>query len=312
MKYYLAPLEGITGYLFRNTIEECFPGTVDKYFTPFFTPHTKRTMNTKEMNDILSEHNKGICLIPQILTNSSEDFLLFEKDMHDFGYPEVNINLGCPSNTVFNKGRGSGALRDPYKLDEFLYGVYEKKTGPVSVKTRLGVMEPEEFYELLEVYNKYPMEELIIHVRVRQEFYKGLPHQDMFVYAMKNSKNPLCYNGDLWGRAELDALTALTEKETGSVPVSVMAGRPAVANPAVFRELAGGPELTRKELKHYLEVLRDTYREIYVTDSNVLYKMKEIWTFMIRRFPGEEKNYKKILKAKKLEEYKALERAILG
>lgn len=311
MKYYLAPLEGVTGFRFRNTIHECFDG-VDKYYTPFFKAHTKRNMNSKEMNDILPDNNKGIYLVPQILTNNADDFLNFEQDMHDHGYREVNINLGCPSGTVFNKGRGSGMLRDTDKLDELLYYIFTRKTGPVSVKTRLGVSDPEEFYKILEIYNRYEMEELIVHVRVRQEFYKGLPHQDMFVYAMKNSKNPLVYNGDIWCLEDQEELLGLVKKETGKEPAAIMVGRGAVSNPAIFRELRGGALLTDKELADYLLKLQMTYKEAYGSDVNVLYKMKEIWFYLMRRYPEEAKNYKKILKAKTLEEYRIYERAILG
>ena len=82
------------------------------------------------------------------------------RKMMDFGYREVNLNLGCPSGTVVAKGKGSGFLSFPEKLDAFLDEIYSglADTGlDISVKTRIGRYEQDEFYELLDIYNKYPI-----------------------------------------------------------------------------------------------------------------------------------------------------------
>ena len=99
MKYYFAPMEGITGYIYRNVHHRFFPG-MDKYFSPFISPGTKKTMTPKELRDILPENNQDYTLIPQILTNRSGDFLRLCRDLKEYGYKEVNLNLGCPSGTV--------------------------------------------------------------------------------------------------------------------------------------------------------------------------------------------------------------------
>ena len=120
MKFYLAPLEGITGFIYRNALHDFYGTGVDKYFTPFLTPHTKCSFNAKERKDIIPEHNQGMYTVPQVLTNSAEDFLRIEKDLKEIGYEEININLGCPSGTVASKGRGAGFLARPQELDHFL------------------------------------------------------------------------------------------------------------------------------------------------------------------------------------------------
>ena len=66
MLFYLAPMEGITGYIVRNAYAHYFP-YIDKYFTPFIIPNKSRRLKTKELRDILPENNKGITIIPQIL-----------------------------------------------------------------------------------------------------------------------------------------------------------------------------------------------------------------------------------------------------
>ena len=73
MKFYLAPMEGLTTYIYRTAYHRYFH-PMDKYFTPFIVPHINKDFNTREKNEILPEHNRGQNLIPQILTNNAEDF----------------------------------------------------------------------------------------------------------------------------------------------------------------------------------------------------------------------------------------------
>ena len=198
MEFYFAPLEGITGYLYRNAFEQSYGG-VKKYFTPFLTPHTDKSFNTREKNDVLPEHNEGLYVVPQILTNCAEDCIRVARDLQKLGYEEINLNLGCPSGTVVSRGRGAGFLAEPKKLDAFLEQVVSELSDMrISVKTRIGVKEPEEFETLLSVYNRYPLEELIIHPRVREDYYKNKPNWEIFEKALQESKNPVCYNGDIF------------------------------------------------------------------------------------------------------------------
>ena len=107
MKFYLAPMEGITGYIYRNAYEKYFHN-VDRYYTPFIIPNQSRKFKTRELTDILPENNKAKNVIPQILTNDAEGFIHTATRLEEFGYEEVNLNLGCPSSTVVTKFRGSG------------------------------------------------------------------------------------------------------------------------------------------------------------------------------------------------------------
>ena len=308
MNFYLAPLEGITTYTFRQVIHEYFGrGIIDKYYTPFLVPHVKRTMIDKEKNEILPENNPGISLVPQVLTDSVEDFLRFEAEMRYYGYEEININLGCPSGTVTSKGRGSGFLARTYELEKFLDGVYSHTMVRVSLKTRIGVTDPSEFEDLLEIYNKFPVYELTVHPRVKTEKYEGVPHRDIFLETLKESKNPLIYNGDIWKINDYQNLISEIEKNSSkdSKPTfgGVMMGRPLIANPALVRQIRSGERLTAGELKTFLEALKEAYRKtLKGGDLQVLYKFKELWYYMIRLFPDNEKTLKKIRKARNLQE----------
>ena len=98
-------MEGITGYVFRNAHFHIFGG-VDAYFTPFLATHKTKELTTREKNDILPDHNQGVPVIPQLLSDDGEDFIRTAQILKTYGYREVNLNLGCPSRTVVAKGKG--------------------------------------------------------------------------------------------------------------------------------------------------------------------------------------------------------------
>ena len=196
MRYYFAPLEGLTDSIYRRLHHKYFPG-LDRYYMPFLSPTIHRTLTHREDRELPLADSVPFTAIPQVLTKVPEDFLWAAQVCADRGYEEVNLNVGCPSGTVVAKGKGSGMLRSPEALDRFFDAVFSASPLPISVKTRLGVESAEEFPALLEVFNRYPIKELTVHPRVRKEFYGGSVHRDWFDYAYENSRNPLCYNGDI-------------------------------------------------------------------------------------------------------------------
>ena len=297
MKLYTAPLEGITGHIFRRTFHECFGGA-DKYFVPFIKPNQKGHLSTRERQDVLPENNPGMYTVPQILTNSAEDFLKTTKKLQQYGYREVNLNLGCPSRTVITKGRGSGFLAYPEKLDEFLYEVFEKTEAEVSAKTRIGRDSPEEFERILEIYNRYPMKELIIHPRIQKEFYTGSPHMEVFETAAKKSRNPLCYNGDIFRVEDYENVRVRFPQIQ-----SVMLGRGILKNPGLPRQLAGGKAMEKQELRRFHDLLYARYAEELSGEKTILFKMKELWSFLAPIFTDYEKYAKKIRKAERCKVY---------
>lgn len=152
MQYYLAPLEGVTTQVYRNAYHKYFC-PMDKYFTPFLVPHTKKGFSAKEIREINPDNNKGLYVVPQILSNQAEDTVNTIHKLENYGYKEVNLNLGCPSKTVVSKNRGSGFLAMPEELDHFLEEIFEKTEVKISVKTRIGRDEPDEFYKLMKLYS---------------------------------------------------------------------------------------------------------------------------------------------------------------
>ena len=296
MNLHFAPLEGITTCIYRNTHAALFDGC-DSYWAPFIAPSNNERISRKRVRDILPERNGNLPLRVQVLANQPESFLLFAQKLLELGYTEVNLNLGCPSGTVVNKGRGAGQLRDPNALEQFLDAIFSKTPLVVSLKTRIGFADRAEFERLTEIYNRYPLSLLVIHPRVRADFYQGSPDLDAFSFAYSNAKHPLCYNGDIGTQKDyariLERFPALNH---------IMIGRGAIQNPAIFRELKGGPPLTTEELLAFSTKLAENYWEELQSDTFTLQKMKEVWLYMIQTYPQEKKIAKAIKKATRLAE----------
>ena len=320
MDIYFAPMEGITGYVFRNAHHQ-FYGSIAQYFTPFIAPSRSRRMTARELQDILPDHNQGINVLPQLLTNRAEDFIWAAERIREFGYTEVNLNLGCPSGTVVSKYRGSGFLALREELDRFLEEVsssMQKMGLSFSVKTRIGKEKPEEFQELLQIFNRYPLEKLIIHPRVQTDFYKNRPNWEVFRKAEEDSRNPLCYNGDIFSGDSYR-----TFAETFPQVKAVMLGRGILQNPALAEEICSKKESgrsrmgiakvrtntedsERQRLRCFHDAVLAGYQEAIPGDRNVLFKMKELWSYLGVRFEGGERLLKRLKKAGRMEEYKAV------
>lgn len=298
MKYYLAPMEGITGHVYRNAYKKYFDN-IDKYFTPFIVPNQSLSLKTKELRDLLPENNLGLNIVPQILTNDAEGFILTANKLKQLGYDEINLNLGCPAGTVVSKKRGSGFLAFKDELDKFLDEIYKTCDMKVSVKTRLGKDSPEEFYKLIEIYNKYPLEELIIHPRTREDFYGNTPNLKIFEEALTLSKHSICYNGDIFTASNYNDI-ADKFKEIDKV----MLGRGILANPGLIGEIKENKFLTKETLKDFHDELFENYTILLNEDKNAMYRMKELWGYMSHIFTNNKKYYKKIKKAQKAKDYK--------
>ena len=295
MRYYFAPMEGITDSIFRRAHHRYFGG-VDRYFMPFISPTIHRALTHKEDRELPVADSVDFVAIPQILTKVPEDFLWAAEQCRDRGYTEVNLNVGCPSGTVVSKGKGSGMLRDPQALDLFLEEIFSKSPLPISVKTRLGLEKSEEFPAILEVLNQYPIKELTIHPRVRKQFYNGSADMEMFDYAVANSRNPLCYNGDI-----LSVEQAKQLQEKYPQIQSVMIGRGLIADPGM---LSGSAD--KAALEGFMQELMAVYEVEFGGSRNAIFRLKENWGFLHDRFEGSEKLWKRLRKTTDAAEFKSI------
>lgn len=297
MQLSFAPMEGISSRLYRQTHTRLFGG-VEEYFAPFIAPDGSGKFKASALRDILPENNARLRLIPQLLVNRAEPFLQVARQLQELGYEEVNLNIGCPSGTVVAKHKGAGMLLDLRTLDDCLAEIFSRCPIAVSIKTRMGMERTEEFAGILEIYNKYPVKRLIIHARARAGMYKSEVDLPAFLAALPQCRCPVWYNGDIFSPADMAKLAGAAGL------AGVMLGRGAVADPALPRLIRGGDALRAGELKAFHDALLARFLGEGLGEQAAMARLKELWFYMLYKFPDSKKEAKRLLKAQKLSDYR--------
>lgn len=318
MQYYFAPLEGITGYVYRTTHHAFFPG-VDRYYIPFAAPNYTKHFKNKEKQDMDPANNAGLHAVPQILSNKADETLWAIEEMADRGYEEINLNLGCPMPTVAKKKKGSGLLKYTDELDAYLSGVFEglsrrdasRPDVKISIKTRLGTDTTEEAEGLVRIYNRYPLSELIVHPRSQKDLYRGKADREAFLLVLRESTNPVVYNGDLQTPQDVEEIAEICAREGRNMD-SMMIGRGLLADPSLVRQCRSGAKVTAGELGAFHDALYRRFQETLPGDAVVLSHMKELWFYMGNLFPDGAKCLKEIRRSTRRAEYEAAVRVLLS
>lgn len=180
------------------------------------------------------------------------------------------------------------------------------KNGPlrISIKTRIGKENPAEWERLLAIYEKYPLEELIVHPRVQTDFYKNRVNLEAFARAEKNSRHSLCYNGDI-----VDAASAAHIREGFPSVDKFMIGRGLIKHPWLLEELSGGRQEKQERKERFFRfhnAILEGYRQQMSGDKNTLFKMKELWAYWGENFADADRHLKKIRKCERAAEYECL------
>ncbi len=305
MLFSLAPMEGVTGHVFRRVHAGCF-GALGRYYTPFLAPpRLGSAFGGRAREELDRANNEGLDVVPQLLTRDADEFVWASELLRDMGYAQVNLNLGCPSNIVVAKGKGSGALRDPEALGAFLSDVCARSALPVSVKTRLGLADPTEYARLLAVFCRLPLAELIVHPRVQKDRYAGPVRPGLYGDTLAAAPFPVAYNGDVFSPADYDVLV-------GAYPATrhVMLGRGVLANPALPRMLAGGAALTREELADFHGGLYGAYRA--EMGDKAVFRMKEWWSYASSCFCEPGRVYRQVREVRTARDYEAAVERVLN
>ncbi len=331
MKYYMAPMEGVTGYQYRMTYHQ-FYQDADRYFTPFLVG---KKLSAREKSEVSLTNNAGMNLIPQILTNRADEFVYVANHLKwDYGYEEVNLNLGCPSGTVASKNRGSGFLRVLDELEEFLDYIYANAETKISIKTRIGVEDASNWPEILDLYLKYPMSELIVHPRTQKQGYGGAPDLEAFALAVEKlaAKEqssgvhiPLIYNGNVNSVADRDLVADKFPTIDG-----MMCARGMIADPGLIPRLMRTPiakptevllsDLRKKErdglakywtdeevetFRSFMNAVFQTYKKDNLSEKNMLFKVKELWSYWYKNFGNADQVLREVQKSTGALEYGA-------
>jgi len=297
---YLAPLRGLTDYIYRNTYSRHFDG-FDAAVSPFIPTVSSARFTKTHLKDVLPENNAAMPIIPQIIGNNPDDFIPLAERLCDLGYESVNWNLGCPFPMVAKKQRGSGLLPYPEKIQAFLDKTIPAISNHLSIKARLGRKKTDEILGLLKIFNQYPLDEVIIHPRTGKQMYDGEPNLEMFEKCLKVSGHPMVYNGDI---NKLDTFKLFSQRfETVS---RWMIGRGVLANPFLPAIIKNGKDDTGNKValfKQFYDDLFDQYRQEFQGPGHLLDRMKGFWTYFSRSFKNSRKIQKKIHRTQKLDRY---------
>ena len=306
MQLSLAPMEGITGYAFRRAHAEIF-GALNRYYTPFISPPPKvgTPFSKRNSRELDPENNQGLNVVPQLLTNDADRFIWAAGLLADMGYKEVNLNLGCPSGTVVAKEKGSGLLRNPDRLEAFLVDVCERSPLPISVKTRVGIANDDEYDKLLALFCRCGIAEIIVHPRVQKDFYDGTPRQELYGKTLERAPFPVAYNGDIFSLDDYNALVAAYPQTR-----HVMIGRGIMANPALARMIRSGAGLTYEELERFHDELYQAYTDDM--GGNAVFRMKEWWGYTEHAFADPSSVHRIMRKTRRADEYEAAARKIFS
>ena len=297
---YLAPLRGFTDYIYRNTFTGHFDG-FDGALAPFIPTVTADRFKPSHFKDILPENNPTLPIVPQIIGNQSADFINLAVRLFDLGYTSVNWNLGCPFPMVAKKHRGSGLLPYPERIDAFLEKTVSSIPNRLSIKTRLGRRTINDIFKLMPIFNRYPLEEIIIHPRTGIQMYDGETDLDTFERCLAQSVHRVIYNGDITDLKTFQEVFVRFEDINGW-----MIGRGAVTNPflpAIIK--AGRDDISHKveKFKQFYDELFEQYRQVFCGPGHLLNRMKGFWTYFSSAFQDSRNIAKKVHRTQKLNRY---------
>lgn len=295
----LGPFQGITDAPFRKVFQKHFKG-IDKYYTPFFTGIQKDHAKNLQGEEIDPNINDVSCLTPQILSTDAEEIARFATQCKELGYKEINLNMGCPFPRVANKKRGSGLLPYPDKIKALFDGVFERIDIQFSVKCRLGYFDAKEIDTLVDIFNAYPLSELIIHPRIGKQLYKGEADVEKFTELIPCLKAPLAYNGDI---TTVERFNVIREKVQ---PVDMfMLGRGLLANPFLAEDIKGIQDTRNRKtrLRAYVDDLYEERLRHAGGSPKVLGRMKELWSYLMYNFDDPQDVWRSIKKLNALKDY---------
>jgi len=296
---YLAPLQGFTDFVYRKVYSEVFSGT-DAFFIPYISVKNHEVIK-KYRKEILPENNRQNRVIPQVLAADPEEMTFLAKYLTDFGYTEINLNLGCPYPMVTNRGMGAGLLPHPEKIEEILAAFFRKSPLKLSVKMRAGLITPVEIEKIIPVLNQFPLTEVIMHPRIAKQLYEGEIIDSAFQFADANLQHRLVYNGDV------NTLEILVNRMLKFPQIRhFMLGRGILMNtflPAEIKGVVLSEAEKREKLIAFHKRMLDEYLAVMDNPGNALNKMKQFWIYFCHNFDEPKKCLKIIEKSGNLTKY---------
>ena len=305
MKLILAPLRGITNCTFRRIYHKHFP-LFDCAIAPFVSPTASEKLGDGLFSDLLPAENANAMPVePQILLNNPDVLYPFLDKIYELGYRKINFNMGCPAAVVVKKKKGAALLNYPDIIDAILTKISADSRFEFSVKTRLGMSDKNQIFEILPIIEKHKPSEIILHSRTAEMQYSGNADLEYFAKVAEIVSAPIVYNGDVFSLAKFQKTTEMF----GSKISGIMIGRGVLVNPLLPEQIRRGvlhtPANPAEKINEFVTDLYNEYKNIYYGENPVLGKMKELWKYLRFSFENSEKPAKKILKSGSLLSYEA-------
>ena len=294
----------MTDGIFRRAHHDFFGG-VEEYTIPFIRLTGDMALTGGELREISPGENAGVPCVPQVLTKDAEQLLWAAGMLRDLGYGTVDLNLGCPAPTVVTRGRGSAMLQDPAALRRFFDRVFPACPIRLSVKTRIGYSSPDEWEKILDVLADYPLTRVVIHPRTREEQYLGPVHPEAFAAAFERFGTRAVWNGEIKSRRDADRIARLFPGTD-----TVMIGRGLIRDPSLARQLSGGKNADREEVKAFYGRLFTDYLKRFGLPV-ALGRMKKLFLLLSEGMPEGKKMYKEIKKSSSADRYLAASERLL-
>lgn len=303
IKIYQAPLQGATDFDFRKALAESFGG-IDKYFIPYLSYGKGREIKKSQLREVFPENNGVLPVVPQVLFSDQAELFDLVSILIDYGYAEINLNLGCPYPMATNKGRGAAWLEKPEALSEILQQLYAKGF-PVkfSVKMRAGMKNDQDAKAIFSLLNQFSLEEIIFHPRTASQMYDGKANPQLFAEAISEVKHPMIYNGDIFSVADFQELQTLLPEQN-----SWMIGRGLLTNPALAAQIKGEvfePKALRIKMREFHDQLLEGYSARLQGDGHIVMKMSQFWAYFSQSFENPHKAMKLVKKSSSLLKYNA-------
>jgi tRNA-dihydrouridine synthase len=296
-----SPLQGFTDFRFRNALNKHFGG-IDTFYSPYIRLNGKLDVKAAYERDILPENNQDLEVIPQVMTSSAEEFIFVANYVKQFGYKELNWNLGCPYPMVTKRGMGSGLICETEKIDDILKQVHDETDIIVSMKMRMGYEEPTEIIDTLAILDNYPIKNISIHARIGKQLYKGGVDLDSFQNCIDNTKHKVYYNGDITTVAKYNEMV----ERFPSID-HWMIGRGLISDPFLPQMIKGNsteyPTDRLDTFRAFHDELFESYESFLSGEKHLLIKMQHFWEYFSTTFDNPQKTYKGFKKAKSVRSY---------
>jgi len=297
-----SPLQGFTDFRFRNAFHHYFGG-IDTFYSPYIRLDGKFVIKPNYETDILPKNNNTLEVIPQIMTNDADEFIYVVKFIQQYGYKELNWNLGCAYPMVVNRCMGSGLIAEPQRIKHILERVHAETDIIVSMKMRMGYHHAQEILEVLPILDKFPLKNLAIHARIGKQLYKGGVDLESFQCSLDATKHKMYYNGDITSVGTYREL----KRRFPSID-HWMIGRGILADPFLAQMIREDteeyPEDALEVFFKYHDTLLDEFTVKLKGEKQIIQKMGSYWEYLQHGWLIDETRIiKKLRKSKTLDEY---------